>query len=82
MSHLLIGLIRMYQQFISPLFPATCRYKPSCSNYGLLAIEKFGAGKGFLMALARILRCHPFAEGGYDPVPDYFTLKRTKTEEY
>ncbi|VTS37289.1 Putative membrane protein insertion efficiency factor [Streptococcus pseudoporcinus] len=73
----LIYLVRLYQKFISPLFPPSCRYRPTCSTYMIQAIEKHGI-KGVLMGLARICRCHPFVEGGDDPVPDYFSLKRNR----
>lgn len=76
MKHLLIGFIHLYQKFISPLFPPSCRYVPTCSNYAVTALKKFGAVRGTLMAGARILRCHPFVPGGFDPVPDKFTLHR------
>ena len=66
---LLILPIRFYQRFISPLTPPACRYTPTCSQYALEAIEKYGALKGGWMALRRILRCNPFHKGGYDPVP-------------
>ncbi|HFI0150702.1 TPA: membrane protein insertion efficiency factor YidD [Streptococcus suis] len=75
MKRLLIGLVRFYQKLISPLFPPSCRYHPTCSNYMIEAIQKHGL-KGVLMGLARIGRCHPFVEGGEDPVPDQFSLKR------
>ncbi|MEX2785160.1 membrane protein insertion efficiency factor YidD [Streptococcus sp. H49] len=71
----LISLVRLYQTYLSPLFPPSCRYQPTCSNYMIEAIEKHGL-KGVLMGLARILRCHPFVQGGKDPVPDHFSLKR------
>ncbi len=77
MSTLLIGLVRLYQKFISPLFPPSCRYRPTCSTYMIEALQKHGL-KGFLMGLSRIGRCHPFVEGGEDPVPDSFSLKRNK----
>ncbi|EHI65181.1 membrane protein insertion efficiency factor YidD [Streptococcus pseudoporcinus] len=73
----LIYLVRLYQGLISPLFPPSCRYRPTCSTYMIQAIEKHGI-KGVLMGLARICRCHPFVEGGDDPVPDYFSLKRNR----
>ncbi len=70
MKKLLLSLIRFYRKRISPLFPPTCRYYPTCSTYALEAIEKHGAFKGFLMALWRLLRCNPLFPGGYDPVPE------------
>lgn len=80
MRALLIFLVRLYQKYLSPLFPPTCRYQPTCSQYMIEAIEKHGA-KGVLMGAARIFRCHPFVEGGDDPVPDRFTLKRQKPDQ-
>lgn len=68
MSKILLALIRFYRAAISPLLGANCRYIPTCSAYAMQAIEKYGALKGGLMALRRILRCHPFCKGGYDPV--------------
>lgn len=65
----LIILIKIYQVCISPLFPACCRYTPTCSQYALDAIKKYGPIKGSYLAVKRILRCNPFHEGGYDPVP-------------
>lgn len=79
MKWLLIGLVRFYQKLISPLFPPSCRYHPTCSNYMIEAINKHGF-KGVLMGLARIGRCHPFVEGGEDPVPEQFSLKRNDQE--
>ena len=64
-----IACIRFYQRYISPLFPPTCIYTPTCSEYALQAVRKYGFLRGGLMAVKRILRCHPFHEGGYDPVP-------------
>ncbi len=75
-KRLLKHMVRGYQKHISPLTPPSCRYYPSCSNYTLEALEKHGALKGTVMGGARILRCHPFAEGGVDKVPDHFTVKR------
>ena len=69
MKHLLILLIRIYRNFISPLFPPSCRFQPTCSQYALEAIEKFGIWRGSWLTLKRILRCHPLHPGGYDPVP-------------
>lgn len=61
--------IRIYQRFISPWTPATCRFSPSCSNYAIEALHLHGAPRGLWLTLRRILRCHPFCEGGHDPVP-------------
>ena len=82
MTKIFIGLIRVYQRFISPLFPPSCRYYPTCSNYSVQAIQKHGAIKGSLMGIARILRCHPFVKGGYDPVPEQFSIRRNKEDEH
>ncbi|MGI9536696.1 MAG: membrane protein insertion efficiency factor YidD [Desulfocapsaceae bacterium] len=64
----LIGLIRGYKYILSPLFPPACRFYPTCSAYTVEAINKYGAIKGTGKGLWRILRCHPFSRGGYDPV--------------
>ena len=69
MKLVLKALIRGYQLLISPLLPATCRYTPTCSSYALTAVEQFGVLRGGWMALKRIVRCNPWHEGGYDPVP-------------
>jgi len=69
MKKLLITLIKWYRKYISPMKRTKCPYVPSCSEYGLEAIEKYGAIKGSLLAVWRILRCNPFSKGGYDPVP-------------
>ncbi|MGM0414420.1 MAG: membrane protein insertion efficiency factor YidD [Bacillota bacterium] len=65
---LFLNLIKFYQKSISPLLPKSCRYYPTCSAYTATAIEKYGIIKGSWMGLKRILRCHPFHPGGYDPV--------------
>ena len=64
-----MACIRFYQRYISPLFPPTCIYTPTCSEYALQAVRKYGFLRGGFLAVKRILRCHPFHEGGYDPVP-------------
>lgn len=69
MKHLLILLLKAYRLVISPLYGNVCRYYPSCSAYALRAVEVHGAAKGSWLALRRLLRCHPWALGGYDPVP-------------
>ena len=69
MSELLLKLIRFYRKNLSPARPPCCRFIPTCSEYAMQAIEKYGALKGSWLALRRLLRCHPFHKGGYDPVP-------------
>ena len=69
MKQILIVLIKFYRKYLSPLKTTRCPYTPTCSEYGLEAIEKYGAFKGGLLALWRILRYNPFSHGGYDPVP-------------
>lgn len=81
MKKIMMLLILGYQRFISPLFPPSCRYSPTCSNYTLTALKQHGAIKGMIMGTARILRCNPLVHGGYDPVPDHFCLKRNKEME-
>lgn len=68
-ARLMMGLIRGYQLILSPFFGGNCRYQPSCSHYGLEAVQVHGAVRGSWMAIKRIGRCHPWREGGYDPVP-------------
>ncbi len=69
MTRTLIALIAAYKRFISPLLPRACRFYPTCSSYAAEAIERHGPARGLLLAARRILRCHPFHPGGYDPVP-------------
>ena len=69
MKKILILLIKGYRNFISPLFPPSCRFRPTCSQYTLEAIERLCPVQGSWLGLKRILRCHPFHPGGYDPVP-------------
>lgn len=70
MKRILIRMIKFYRKYLSGMKRySTCKYYPTCSQYGLEAIEKYGAFKGGLMAVWRILRCNPFSKGGYDPVP-------------
>lgn len=74
----LVLLVRAYQRAISPLFPATCRYTPSCSEYAAQALKRHGLLRGLWYAAARIVRCHPWAEGGYDPVPQERVRRATR----
>jgi putative membrane protein insertion efficiency factor len=67
--NLLIGLIKVYQLLISPLLPMACRYTPSCSEYGIQALQKHGPWKGGYLAIRRILSCNPWGGHGHDPVP-------------
>ncbi|MGV3043043.1 membrane protein insertion efficiency factor YidD [Staphylococcus rostri] len=69
MKSIFISCIRFYQRFISPLTPPSCRFYPTCSNYAVEAIQVHGALKGSWLAIKRILKCHPFHKGGFDPVP-------------
>ncbi|MBL0308995.1 MAG: membrane protein insertion efficiency factor YidD [Bacteroidetes bacterium] len=68
-SWIFIGIIKFYQALISPILPPSCRYIPTCSEYGLEAIRKYGPFKGGWLALKRISRCHPWGGHGHDPVP-------------
>ena len=77
MKTILIGLIKVYRLFISPLFPPCCRFRPTCSKYALEAINRFGVLKGSWLSVKRISRCHPFHPGGYDPVPTLEEGKNT-----
>lgn len=81
MKKILLTLVKLYQKIVSPLFPPSCRYYPTCSHYTVQALEKHGAFKGLLMGISRIFRCNPFAKGGVDKVPDYFTLKKNPDSE-
>ncbi|MCD7709331.1 MAG: membrane protein insertion efficiency factor YidD [Clostridiales bacterium] len=69
MKKLVIAMIRFYQKYLSPMKSTRCPYYPTCSHYGLEAIEKYGVVKGGALAAWRIMRCNPFSKGGYDPVP-------------
>ena len=78
MKTALLKLIRFYRRHISPCKAPCCRFRPTCSQYALTAIERFGAARGGWMALKRLARCNPFCKGGYDPVPEdpLMTLRR------
>lgn len=70
MKTILMQLIKLYQKFISPMTPPSCRFYPTCSHYGLEAVDKHGAIKGTWLGILRISKCHPFHKGGFDPVPE------------
>jgi putative membrane protein insertion efficiency factor len=78
MKRIAVWIIRIYQKLISPLFPATCRFSPTCSAYAIQAIEQFGFLRGSYLAIRRILRCNPFCNGGIDPVPSEFHFRYPK----
>ena len=76
MSRLILFLLAIYKRALSPLLGARCRFEPSCADYAKVAIARFGAGRGGVLAFARLARCQPLCRGGFDPVPDTFTLRR------
>ncbi len=69
LTRALIGAIRFYQKGISPFTPPSCRFYPTCSQYGLEAMQKYGAARGGWLLVRRLARCHPLCKGGFDPVP-------------
>ena len=70
MKRAMLESLRFYKRRISPLLPPACKYTPTCSEYAMQAVERYGAVYGGYLAARRLLRCHPFAKGGYDPVPE------------
>lgn len=82
MKKIIIALIRFYQRYISPMKSTRCPYVPCCSQYGLEAVERYGAFRGSLMAAWRIVRCNPLSRGGYDPVPKMkYSADRTERNQ-
>lgn len=79
MKFLLIGFLKAYRALISPLYGQVCRYHPSCSAYALDAVTQHGALRGVWLAVRRLMRCHPWAAGGYDPVPQRTIDSRTSS---
>ena len=70
MKRAMLASLRFYKRRISPLLPPACKYTPTCSEYAMQAVKRYGAVYGGYLAARRLLRCHPFAKGGYDPVPE------------
>lgn len=75
MKRLLLAPIAIYRRWVSPALPRRCRYEPTCSAYSAESIRRFGAIRGSSLAIWRLLRCNPFSHGGFDPVPERFTLR-------
>jgi len=80
MKKIIVLLIGFYKKYISPLKPATCRFYPTCSEYAAQALKKYGFLKGLWLSVGRMLRCHPFNPGGYDPLPDSFRVCSRKNK--
>ncbi len=76
MQSVIVGLLRFYKRFVSPLLPSACRFHPTCSEYMREAVERHGFVQGVWLGVCRLCRCHPFHEGGFDPVPN--TLHHAK----
>ena len=77
MKALLIAPIRAYQRWISPMFPRRCKYHPTCSEYAVQAVQRYGMLRGTVLAVWRVLRCNPFSHGGYDPVSEQTLFRRS-----
>ncbi len=75
-----IWILRLYKRWISPALPPSCRYVPTCSEYAMEAVERYGVLRGGLMSAWRLLRCHPFVKGGYDPVVKAHDHRKTRDE--
>lgn len=75
MKRLLLALLAAYRRWVSPALPRRCRYEPTCSAYAAEALRRHGAARGALLGAWRLLRCNPFSHGGFDPVPERFTLR-------
>jgi len=78
MRYVLIGVLKVYRAVISPLYGQVCRYHPSCSAYALESVERHGAVRGSWLTIRRVGRCHPWAAGGYDPVPTEFSWRASR----
>lgn len=82
MKTVIVTLIELYRKFVSPVLPPTCRFHPSCSHYAQEAISRLGLFRGGSLAIWRLLRCHPFASGGLDPVPEAYTSDDLQPEVF
>ncbi|MCI8777216.1 MAG: membrane protein insertion efficiency factor YidD [Oscillospiraceae bacterium] len=78
MKYILMGIIKVYRKFISPIFPPCCKYHPTCSAYALEAVKNFGFFRGGWLAVLRIIRCNPWSDGGIDYVPEKFSFSGRK----
>ena len=76
LTDLVVYIIKLYKIFISPVLPPSCKYYPTCSVYSIQAIKRFGLIKGGYLSLKRIISCNPFSDGGFDPVPVVFTIRK------
>src|SRR5512146_1264270 len=77
-TRLILALLALYKRTLSPLFGARCRFDPSCADYARIAVARFGAARGGVLALWRLARCQPLCHGGSDPVPQTFTFRRAR----
>jgi len=80
MKKLAVMILQSYKRWVSPMFPPSCRYVPTCSEYAMEAVERYGILRGGALAAWRLLRCHPFVKGGYDPVVKHPTQRRVRDE--
>lgn len=81
MRRLILGFIKLYQLILSPVLGANCRFQPTCSHYASQAIDRFGVVKGGYLSLRRLIKCHPFHEGGYDPVPEITDVQKREPDK-
>ncbi len=81
MRRLVVGFIKLYQLLLSPILGQNCRFQPTCSHYASQAIDRFGVIKGGYLSLRRLIKCHPFHEGGYDPVPELTEDQKHKSDK-
>ena len=81
-KYFVLRFLRAYKWMISPLLPPSCRYVPSCSEYAMEAVDRYGALRGGAMAIWRVLRCHPFVKGGFDPVPLHASAKQNTAADF